>query len=332
MTSARWRAGQHAKRIAQKGRLAYLTAIDVLRFSRHAPMSALDSSYDQLVSRIVYNVHALEKGLARTHDRRLGFGRTALEKLNYALLAYLEAGFDPESFAFVEGISVIRRYDELHQREGTPAALLPEVIDARLLELSRQSEYLSAGTKVVRRTDKQNGQLPYFRNLAYGRSSVREFSGEAIDLDLVREAIAIAGKSPSVCNRQGWHVYWTEDKDLAARVLRHQRGFGYQQMPEVLLTVTVSVTAFLSPVERNQGYIDGGLFAMSLMYALEAAGLAAVPLNACLYAKDQRAVRQLLELNPADLIIMFIAVGALPDETVVPVSDRKPTDSIIRPR
>lgn len=332
MNSLRWRAGQRVKRLAQKGRLAYLTGIDVLRFSRHAPMSALDSSYDQLVSRIVYNVHALEKGLARTHDRRLGFGRTALAKLNYALVAYLDAGFDPESFAFIEGISVIRRYDELHQREGAAAAVLTEVIDSRLLEMSRNIGYSSAGTKVVRRAEKQHGQLSYFRNLAFGRSSVREFSGETIDLGLVREAITIAGKSPSVCNRQGWHVYWTQDKELASRVLRHQRGFGYQQMPEVLLTVTVSVTAFLSPVERNQGYVDGGLFAMSLMYALEAAGLAAVPLNACLYAKDQRAIRRLLDLHPSDLIIMFVAVGALPEETVVPISDRKPADSIIRSR
>lgn len=333
MTSLRWLVGQHVKRFAQKGRLAYLTGIDVLRFARHAPMSALDSSYDQLVSRIMYNVHALEKGLARTQDLRLGFGRTALEKLNYALLAYLDAGFDPESFAFVEGISVLRRYDELHVKVGgAPASLLPDVIDSRVLDLSRRNGYAAAGTKVVRRTDKQHADLSFFRELAYGRSSVREFSGAAIDLDSVREAITIAGRSPSVCNRQGWHVYWTEDKDLAARVLKHQRGFGYAQMPEVLLTVTVSVTAFLSPVERNQCYVDGGLFAMSLMYALEAAGLAAVPLNACLYAKDQRAVRGLLRLNPDDVIIMFVAVGELPDETVVPVSDRKPADTIIRER
>jgi nitroreductase len=127
-------------------------------------------------------------------------------------------------------------------------------------------------------------------------------------------------------------VYWVEDKETARKVLQHQRGFGYKQMPEVLLTITVSNNTYLSPVERNQGFVDGGLFAMSVMYGLEHEGLAAVPLNACMYAKDQKAVRRLLDIDDSEVIVMFMAIGEFMDESIVPISDRKSADSFVKRR
>lgn len=135
-----------------------------------------------------------------------------------------------------------------------------------------------------------------------------------------------------MCNRQGWRVYWVEDKDLTRQVLSHQRGFAYERMPEVLLAVTVSNSTFTSPVERNQGFIDGGLFAMTILYGLESEGLAAVPLNACLYVRDRAAIVHLLEMDPSEEVIMFIAIGEFPEETLVPISDRRPIETSIRMR
>ena len=72
---------------------------------------------------------------------------------------------------------------------------------------------------------------------------------------------------------------------------------------------------------------------MSLLYGLEYEGLAAVPLNAMMYLrKDERAARRLLDVDDSEMIAMFIAVGAFPDESVVPVSDRKPVDSVVKYR
>ncbi len=103
-------------------------------------------------------------------------------------------------------------------------------------------------------------------------------------------------------------------------------------MPEVLLTITVSNNTYLSPVERNQAFVDGGLFSMSVLYGLEHEGLAAVPLNAMMYYSDQKAVRELLDIDDSEMITMFIAVGAFMDESVVPISDRKPADTFVKRR
>ncbi|WP_460359405.1 nitroreductase family protein [Mycobacterium sp. ZZG] len=324
------RPKQNAKKLLQKLRLRYLAYKDVVRFSRTASFSIFDQQYEQVVSRIMYNVHAVEKGLSRTSDFRPGFGRKALSDLNDALVVYRTAGHDLDGFAYEQGVGVLQRYRELHAKLGYESDFLKEIIDPVFLNATVGKQV--TGTKVISRLDKQHNDAKNFYELAQGRSSVRQFSGNPIDTSKVMAALCAAEKTPSVCNRQGWRVYWVEDKELAARVLEHQRGFGQPVMPEVLLTITVSNNTYLSPVERNQAFVDGGLFSMSVMYGLEFEGLAAVPLNAMMYHKDQLAVRKLLSIDDSEMIAMFIAVGDFPTETVVPVSDRKPAASFVRRR
>ena len=87
------RAGQWAKRVAQAGRLLYHVSGDAFRFWRYASLSAFDAGYDQVCARIVYNVHALEKGLAQTDGWVAGRGRKALRNLNDALTIYRLCAF-----------------------------------------------------------------------------------------------------------------------------------------------------------------------------------------------------------------------------------------------
>ena len=324
------RPKQSGKRLLQKIRLRYLAHHDIRRFSRTAAFSVFDDGYEQVVSRIMYNVHALEKGLARNRDLRLGFGSKALSNLNDTLVVYRTKGYDRSAFAYVQGLSVIQRYKELHAKEQFDVSFLADIVDPEFLD--PQSDFGAAGTKLVRKADKASNSEKSFYDLAQGRSSVRDFSGEPIDRNKVMNALRNAEKTPSVCNRQGWRVYWVEDPELARSVLKHQRGFGQVQMPDVLLTITVSNNTYLSPVERNQAFVDGGLFSMSVMYGLEHEGLAAVPLNACMYHKDQMAVRRLLDIDDSEMISMFIAIGEFMDECVVPISDRKSVDEFIRRR
>lgn len=324
------RPRQSVKKLLQKVRLRYLAHIDVARFSRTASLSVFDEGLDRIGARIMYNVHALEKGLARNFGARSGFGRKALSDLNDALVMYVRHGYSRDGFVFIEGVSVIGRYRELHDRRGFDASFLEQIIDPTFLAASERPT--AAGTKTIRRSDKEGNAQKGFYELAQGRSSVREFSGEDIDHGKVLRALDNAAKTPSVCNRQGWKVYWLTDKDLIAQVLHHQRGFGYPQMPEVLLVITVLNSAFLSPVERNEAFVDGGLFAMSVMYGLESEGLAAVPLNAMMYAKDQRAVRDLVQIDDAGMIAMFIAVGAFLEESIVPISDRRGVEDFLERR
>lgn len=325
------RSKQIVKRIAQAGRLVAYTVGDAVRFWKHASLSTCDRGRHQLGSRIMYNVHALEKGLAHTSAWAPGRGRKALGNLSDAMVQFLNQGYSEDSYEFQQGLAILRHYAAKHSAQGIDVPDLSAYVDASFL-VDLTSVLPVAGVKPITRAVGQDNRTRGFHELAEGRVSVREFSGKKIDAESVARALRSAEKTPSVCNRQGWRVYQTEDKVLMRKVLRHQRGFAYEQMPEVLVAVTVSYGSFISPVERHQAFVDGGLFSMSLLYGLEAEGLAAVPLNACLYIRARRAIVRLLDMDPADEIVMFIAIGDHPTETIVPRSDRRPSTEFVHHR
>lgn len=316
------RLKQSIKAALQKIRLHYLAYKDIRRFSNHAAFSIFDNSYDQICARIMYNVHAIEKGLSRGSGMRLGFGRQAFSDLNDALVVYVRSGFPLDSFPFLQGRSIVHRYVEAHGQQAAEGDATLAVVDRSFRV--HEGAFVAAGTKVIHRAEKERNASKGFYELAQGRSSVREFSGMAIDMAKVENALRNAAKTPSVCNRQGWRAYVVTHPEKMKELLRLQRGFkGYPTQPECVVVICVSNSSFLSPVERNEAFVDGGLFAMSVLYGLEAEGLAAVPLNAMMNSVDERDIRKLVEVDPALQIVMFIAVGDFKEETIVPVSDRK---------
>lgn len=322
------RLNQAAKKFLQKIRLHYLAYRDIRRFSRYAAFSVFDDSYDQLCARIMYNVHAIEKGLSRGKNMRAGFGREALTNLNDALVVYSGKAYSRETYTYIQGRSIVHRYIDAHGKDAGLDLSTLDVVD-QSFHVGRDT-FDAAGTKTIYAKDKLNNSSKGFYALSQGRSSVREFSGERIDIEKIRNVLRNAGKTPSVCNRQGWHVYVVTDKEKMQETLRLQRGFkGYPTLPECVLVIAVTNSAFLSPVERNEAFVDGGLFAMSVIYGLECESLAAVPLNAMMNAADERGVRALINVHDSEQIIMFVAVGAFKGETIVPISDRKPLSDYV---
>lgn len=312
---------EFTKKKLQQVRLRKLACKDVKRFSKAASFSVFDSSYDQLESRIMYNVHALEKGLSRRKNQRLGFGKKALQNLNDALVVYVEKGYSKAKFPFMQGCSVLQKYKAYHEAQEYDVGYMRNLVNDAFLE--EDMSKVQSGFKIIRSVDKRNNSRKTFYEICEQRASVRDFEGTPVNIDDVMKVIDIAKKTPSVCNRQGWHVYLVRNREIIKRLLVIQRGFSGYTLPEYVLVITVSNSAFLSPVERNEVFVDGGLFSMSVLYGLEQAGLAAVPLNAMMNSKQELAMRNLLSIDNARSFVMFIAVGNFPEQTISPVSARK---------
>jgi nitroreductase len=84
--------------------------------------------------------------------------------------------------------------------------------------------------------------------------------------------------------------------------------------------------------ERNQPWIETGMFAMSLIYALHAMGLGTCCLNWSVEPEKDEALKRDLDLPESFAIGMMIAVGALPDEILVAESRRVSLDQILTTR
>lgn len=185
------------------------------------------------------------------------------------------------------------------------------------------------GAITFNRNDFGKGKLQDPEGFFLSRYSLREFDEKAVALEDVERAIALAMKTPSVCNRQAWHVYHTAKPSVIKGALSHQhgnRGFG-DSVPNLII-ITVDLKAFMPGQEHYQHWIDGGLFSMSLIHAFHSLGIASCCLNWSQSPRNDQKMRSEFKVEPHHTIIMMLAFGYPANKNTVCASKRRPLKEI----
>lgn len=296
-------------------------AFDGFRYARYSGALIGGKNRDILRAHILMDTHRIEKGMALPTPRP-GFGQDVLARLFTAIRQYEIGG--SADFATEWSRGVMRRYCEFNAALDCPTTevdaflkgyAVPETVGG-LIELRPAGKCANAGAA--------------FEQIAMSRHSVRQFAQTPVDTMLIDKAVKIASKTPSVCNRQSGrlhHVIHPEKKRTALEIQGGNRGFG-DDIPELFI-VTSDMVNFLTSAERYQSWIDGGLFAMSVVYALHSLGLGTCMLNWSVDMSRDVALRKVVEVPPSHNIICFIAFGHLPDTLHVAASPRYPLDQFI---
>jgi nitroreductase len=276
--------------------------------------------------------HGIEKGLALP-DPRPGFGSEKVQLLLDSLGAYLRRyGSDALIEAALSALDAYVLFNRQHGLGMTDLASRIQGLWSASCGASNTSpEPTGGGIREVRATEIHAAcSLDLARFFQY-RFSVRQFSDTPVDVAQIRDAIQMAQKTPSVCNRQSGRVHVFANDDLGARVLACQQGNrGFGERADKILVVTSELGSFLSVGERNQCWIYGGMFAMSLVYALHSKGLGTCCLNWSVEKESDQKLRGVAGIAPSENVIMLIAVGHLPDRLRVAYSPRKPLEQIAR--
>lgn len=285
---------------------------------------------------ILKQYHRIEKGLALPAPR-LGFGADAIallvEDLDHLLRAR-RAG-EPADWTVHAALRTLQAYVDFHAGKGQPR---PELA-ARVAQMAAQAAQAgpppregAEGGLLARRRDEvlaavRSGDFGAFLRT---RHSVRQFAARPVEPALIEEAVSQARFAPSVCNRNGGRVYWVRDAARAQQLLRHQNGNrGFGDSAGALLVVTARQDAFLTVGERYQAWIDGGLFGMTLVYALHAQGLGSCCLNWSVEPEIDRAFKREAGIPQHDAVIMLLAVGHLREDFVVARSERRPLADVL---
>ncbi|KFI51590.1 nitroreductase family protein [Bifidobacterium amazonense] len=263
----------------------------------------------QVESRLIFFTHQIEKGLSHEHFR-YGFGRTVLEQ--FAPLLKQLKSMDPNVQAnpvWASAIDALHEYRVKHERAGKDLSAVRALFDPDIWNMIGEADGKRGGILVIKSADKADNASKTFRELSESRHSLREFADERVSAEEIMRCIDVAMRTPSVCNRQPTRVHVITNPDVIAKAMPLQGGYRGYAMPPALVLITADNRAFMSQDERNEGFVDGGLFGMSLLLALEEAGLAACPLNTMLPAKRDDATRRLLHLLDSEFLVMYIAVG-----------------------
>jgi nitroreductase len=291
-----------------------------------------DQRENRLLSNITREYHRLEKGLSHKYFR-IGFGERALNELVLNLNKYFISGFNKEHSRVKTALSVLNQYILRHKKSTIDLASIKDTLKKYsfydnsiandLCELGGVNSY---SKKHILKMSNSN-----FTNLSKSRHSVRFFDSSEVLLEEVLDAISIAQKAPSVCNRQGWFVRVIKSESIINTFRKVHNGFSSEsQNLNCLILVSFRKDYFSYPLERNQGYTDSGLFSMSLLFALTSKGLATCPLNANLTRNNEKKIRSVLEINKDEGLVMFIAVGHYEDTFYSPKSHRDDIDDVVK--
>ncbi|MPM22501.1 hypothetical protein SDC9_68956 [bioreactor metagenome] len=309
-------------KISRRIELKKLYRLDLNRFSKSAINLVSNMDAINLRSSITMGYHGIEKGFCKPKFR-FGFGKNAIQSLGVYLLEYYNKGYNMQDQRVKTAIGVLEKYCEIHEGKSEYLNSVKSILDSIHVPKSAQN----VGLKQYDREKIINSVKSDFQSLALNRMSVRDYGEEVVDKNLIEEALQIAMKTPSVCNRQTWMVHLITDSILLKRVLEIQGGFSGNgaNLSNVIL-VTTNAKYFSGSIERNQGYIDGGIYLMSVVYALTYKGMATCILNAAFDYKREKEIRVLLGIDESELLIGFVTIGNYPGKFKCPVSVRDSYD------
>lgn len=290
---------------------------DFKRYYRFSDHENSDNRVN-LIGRIIREYHVIEKGLTMP-ERRLGFGQALIISLcENCLRYYNKYGIKDEQL--ITALEVVSEYDELHEKSGFK---LEEATQKNIKRVKEVKDVLASSQGFFNFDEYFSHSESSFEKFSLSRHSVRNFTGKEISFDDIVRSLDIAKSAPSACNRQCWRTYIVSCKEKIAKITEIQggsRGFGY--MANKLVVVTGKIGVFAGSNERNQVFIDGGIYIMNLLYALHYCRIASCVLNCSTSPKKDKQLRGHIGIDEDEVLIAIIACGIPPESFSVANSKR----------
>ncbi len=306
--------------------LALNYTFDATRFIKHSSVFTINSQ-QKIEGKITYNYHSIEKGHIN-EQIRYKFGVIKINKLIHLLKIWLNRNYDITNSQFIAACSVLVKYYHFHSENKVDISEIIAESDYYLFKPYYNENVGGIINYDINKYFQHSSEK--FDLFSDSRHSVRHFNGEMVSLEKMREVVKIAKNAPSVCNRQSVKIKLVNDHVLTQKVLKIQGGMiATANTVNQLILVTSNINSFVSEVERNQMFIDGGIFLQNLLYALHHHKIAACALNWSKPFFYDKRIKKLLKLNPAERVIAVVAIGYPPNEFKVPFSKRKELSEIL---
>lgn len=299
---------------------------DAKLFYKHS-MVFKQNTYNKIESKIVLHYHAIEKGFLHKNFR-YRFGEDRVRDL-IKLLSLDIIKQNCKKSQVASAYLAICKYYEKHESENVDISDFYKLEDYKLFK-----KMVTLNMTVIK--DWESGSYfnevhRDFKDFSRSRKSVRNFKEDKVSLDTIEKVIELAKNAPSVCNRQPTKVYYLENKDKIDRILNIQGGLtGYTKEINQLFVVVADRNYFYSIGERNQLYIDGGLFIMNLLYALHYYKVAACPAHWGHPIEKDKEILEVIPLLESEKVLCIIPIGFPADSFKTTLSLRRENDEILK--
>ncbi len=268
--------------------------------------------------------HTLEKGMSMRNPRK-GFGQQKAVRLIELLNHYCDLYLSSDKNFLQYPISTIYSYISYTIASGVEMQGIQDAFKRLINKIGLDCKDSLGGIVTVTKGEILKNASGNFESLLESRHSIRYFDSEVPQREKIEQALRLAQKTPSACNRQGWktHVFMC---DKSVELLRWQGGCnGFEEEIKCAILVTANLKAFFY-YEVHQAYVDGGLYAMNLINAIHSLGLGTIPLSVGFKYKKLQELSCKFGIPENEVPIVIIGVGVLQDRFKIAVSERKKID------
>lgn len=310
-----------------KDEIKRLYEYDKLLFLKHSGAMGCVTR-EQWLAKIILSYHVIEKGLTMPR-RRLDFGHGAVMGLIDLILKF-ESKFGCGDPQVNYAIGVVLEYKKVHDELGCSLSDLAFRSSLENFCLLKHDCQPSSQLQFTRDQFFQEVESP-FPQFARSRHTCRHFEGAVSDV-VICNAVELAMSTPSACNRQHWRVHCISDHSIRDAVFDIQKGKGnrgFGEDADKLLVVTSDLQDVQWIEERNDIFVNGGMFLMNLCYALHYYKVANCILNWSVSVDGDIAIHERLGIPESERIVGMIACGNAPLTFTVAVSKRKNYESIL---
>ena len=277
-----------------------------------------DEDREKMEYTLLRENHVIEKGMSMRFPK-IGFGQEKVTVLCLRLMKYKRMYFSVNPNFLIYPLSTIKKYIDYTKNNGIAISEIEKMYNELTDGLMHVE--VSSGIETVTRNELTK-PFDSFEVFVKARHSIRYFKREVPSQELIEKALFIAQRTPSACNRQGWKVHVFE-KEKCQELWKWQGGArGFEDEPTMAFLVTANMKAFLH-YEPFQSYVDGGMYAMSLIYALHSVGLGTIPLSCGFHYHKLRELINKFNIPQNEVPIEIIACGMLEDKFNIAVSTRK---------
>ncbi len=291
--------------------------------------SSCDFKLERTKSEVQRLVHQIEKGLS-IGEPKANFG---IQKIKQIII-YLEQLInetDKESIEVINrACSCIQNYLAFYEdmKWNNPDI---ECIKQDLKKINYEYQSTYGGVLTLKKNTHDLSAFEVLNGVATSRHSIRDFSGETVDISVLEKAISFSQLAPSACNRQGVRCYIIE-KEMFSDLsfwLQNIGFFGDYGFDKIIL-ITSKITCY-NEKENIQHLVSPGIFVGYLLLALESLNVGACVMQRSLYFDNNwKKVCERLNIPLDEQSFCLIGCGCKKEEYKVPVSNRLSLDILLR--
>ncbi len=270
-------------------------------------------------AKILQMSHRLEKGLTISSPRALwGWDKA------YTLLSLVEK--TDNSFSKETGLSVLKAFIQHKLNSSNLDDKTKSIVFKERLSCYSVDDLNQGGAISITKDDVVNIDYDAAQKIFNSRHSVRDYDGTPVDVEKIMEAIKLANRCPSACNRQPYKVYVVDDEKW-----KQVRNDGNQVYgADKHLVITADISSY-NLDEYNDWIVSASIFAGYLSLALTVVGIGSCVIRkSMVYNKTIEKLKEGLCIPQNEKIIIEIAVGNYKDRFKIAYSNRKNLSDLVQ--